>query len=118
LISIEPYIAILAQEPQREPKLGLAAIAPAERAADAVGRQIVTEPFRMLANDFGVAGADFLPEFAQHRHARVLPRVDPALRHLPTAQMARHVPPPRDQDLAAPIEQSRADIAAIGQFHR
>ena len=115
-IGVQPDVAVLAGEPQREPALRLAAIAPAERHADQFRRQVVGQPVGMLADDLGAIGADLLRQFAQHRGARVLVRIDAALRQLPAAGRAfgvRQVGTAGDEHAAVPVEQHGADIRPV-----
>ena len=79
-VGVQPDIAVLAGEAQREPALALAAPFALQRDADQFRRQVIDQPIRMFADDFSPVGADFLRQFAQHGAARVFVRVDAALR--------------------------------------
>src|ERR1700760_3108622 len=117
-IKVETDVAVLAQEAQREPALGLAAIASAQRNTHQLGRQIVGQPVRMLADDLSAIGADLFGHFTQHRAARILARINTALRQLPAARCPLsvwQVGAPGDEYAAVAVEQHSADIRTIGQ---
>ena len=82
-------------------------------------RQFVGQPIRVLADDFGFAGADLFFQFAEHRHARVLAFVDPALRQLPATGWSfrvGHVGSAGDENQAVAVEQHGSDIGPIRQI--
>ena len=107
-------IAVLAGKAHREPFLPLAAIAPAPRFAGKLGRQVVVQPARGFAENFGLVGADLLVQFAQRGLARGLAGVDPALRHLPGREPRRHADAAPDKHQALPVHQHDADPGAVG----
>ncbi len=81
-------------------------------------RQVVDQPVGMLADDLGAVGADLLGQFAQHGRARILVRIDAALRQLPAARRAlrvRQIGAAGDEHAAVPVEQHGADIRPVRQ---
>ena len=101
-------------------RCSLAAVAPAECHPEQMRRQVIGQPIGMLADDLGAIRADLLRQLAQHSRARVLVRIDAALRQLPAAGCAfrvRQIGAPGNQNQAIPVEHRRADIPTIRQ-HR
>eukprot|EP00752_Nemacystus_decipiens_P000197 g197.t1 len=102
------------EETQREPLLGLAAIAALPDTARQGRRQVVGVPGRALGQEVGLVGSDahLLAQFAPGGLDRGLPLVDAALRHLP--MVAGRVDPVADEDVAGRIHQHQADAFAVG----
>jgi hypothetical protein len=111
---LEIDLALRAPEAQRKPFLLLAAVAALQGEADEVRRQVIGQPFGMLAQHFCIARADFLFELAQGGGARVFAGIDAALRHLPGLDAL--VDPLADEDAAFAVEQHHADAGTIGQL--
>jgi hypothetical protein len=70
------------------------------------------KPARALAKNFGLVGADFLPQLAQSRLPRGFAGIDPALRHLPRRDH-RYVDAASDKGLPAPVQQHNADSRTV-----
>ena len=111
-VGVQADVFVAAREAQGEPALHLPAITAAPDTGRNLGRQVVFQPFRMLGDDFGLAGADFLAQFAQGGLAGAFALVDSALRHLPV--IARRVDAVADPDTPVRAEQHQPDAGTLG----
>ena len=113
-IGREIDVAVPAGEPEREPTLFLAAIPAAPCAPKEVFRKFIAIPLLRLGNDFGLVRADLLGQLAQHRLARLLGAVDPALWQLPG--VARRVDAAGNEDQSLAIDLHRSDAFSVWQL--
>src|ERR1041385_2424112 len=76
-------LTLVPGEAEREPLLPLAAEFREAMRRAVIGREIVSEPARGLAEIRNRGDAGLLVELALRRRARIFVRIDAALRHLP-----------------------------------
>src|SRR5215471_18837941 len=106
-------VAVSPKKPHRNPFLPLTAIAPMQRDAEEVLRQIIREPFLHLAERLGLARADFLFELAKGRFHRLFAFVDAALWHLPAFDGLVDAAPDEYETIA--IDQHHAYARPVGE---
>ena len=102
---IQLDVGVLTEKFQGEPFLGLSPVTALPGFTLQVPGEIILQPVRVLAKNFGVGGTDFLQEFTQNRRPRVFPFVNPALWQLPRGIC--HTGAPANQHPAIGPEQDR-----------